>query len=161
METLDVSELSSIPKEIKYRGYDGLVYSLKPSKILAFSGPDLPFETQATTYFMVTQLAEIANLDVNNKKDALTRVRGSLYYWYSVDKDLRKDNGNRKPSDAVLQSLVDSNDKVKAAMEEYNVARYKYNTLNNLVKAFEQRKDLMQSLSAKKRAELQTGQNTL
>ena len=161
MVEVDLTGLDKLPEAIKYRDYNGAVQVLDPKKILALNSDNLPFETQATTYYMVTQLAETASLDTNNKKAELERVRSSLYYSYAMDEKVRKDNGGKKATDAMLNAMVNVSATYQQALKFYNESKYRYNMLNNLMKAFEQRKDLIQSISAKQRVEMSTGQNTI
>lgn len=157
--TLDLEGLGKIDT-IKYYDYTGALRELSPSDILSYDKDNLPYETQAITYYNILQLAEKLNLDLNNAKLTLEQVDSSLYLTYLNSADLITLNGNKKPTESMLQHAIanDTNHIDKA--KEVNRAQARYRLVNGLVRAFEQRKDMIQSFSAKQRAEIAIGSNS-
>ena len=140
---------------IKYRDYDNSVKELDPQKVLAFSSQNIPYETQATTYFVVAQLTERANFNWNNSKALVNQLRGELYKRYVADL-----TGTKRPTENTISAHIESDPTYIKAINKCNECEFKYRTLLRLTNAFDQRKDLMQSLSASERAKWNSGQNT-
>ncbi|MBT9670524.1 hypothetical protein GPK34_00535 [Secundilactobacillus kimchicus] len=160
MAAYDFSDYEAV-STIKYRDYDGSIKEMHPKEALSFNGENIPYETQAITYFMVAQLLEQANLNLENSKVVLRRKAGELYNQFVVDEELVKRNNGKKPTDAMINSAINADDDYVKLNLQVNQLQTKYSILKDLFKAFEQRKDLMQSLSAQKRAEYNIGSNTV
>ena len=156
MKALDFSD-QDIFRPLKYRDFDGQIKTMQPREMLSFSIDQVPYEDQANNYYIVSMLCEQANLAFENSKVDLDRIQGEIYNQF-LDR-LTKSEG-RKPSEARLSTLVNQNPNFIKARKEVNDKRYKYQVLNRLTRAFEQRKDLMQTISANKRAQLQQPENT-
>lgn len=152
---LDLSK-EAILQPIKYRDYDGQIKVIEPKKALAFNTDYLPYDTQAITYYTVSMLAEQANLDYENCKVETERIHANVYN--RTLKEVTASEG-RKPSEARLNYLLAEDNDVQAAQVKLNQVRYNYQVLVALRKAFEQRKDLMQTLAANQRAEYTRGSN--
>lgn len=159
MSKLDFSKFDAI-ESIKYRDYDGEIKEIVPHDALAFSSENIPFETQAITYYTVSQIMEQANLSLEDAKLSQSKLHAKLYLQYAVSEALIKANKGRKPTDAMINASIDLNDDYIKVSKLVTTRRMKYNVLKNLFKAFEQRKDLMQSISAQKRAENNIQLNT-
>ncbi|MCA7081816.1 hypothetical protein LGL73_13780, partial [Staphylococcus aureus] len=65
---------------------------------------------------------------------------------------LREANNGKKPTDTMINAAIVSDDEYDRLIKVVNRISYEYKALNRLAKAFEQRKDLMQSISAQRRA---------
>lgn len=158
-DSLDLSSLGNI-STIKYYDYQGNLKEVSPQEILAFNKDNLPYETQAIAYYNMLQLAEKINLDVNNAKLRLEQIDSSLYLTYLTDMDLMTKAGNKKPTESMLQHAINQDQNHIEQYQKLIKAQTKYKLVNGLVKAFEQRKDMIQSYSAKARAELALGSNS-
>lgn len=158
-DTIDLSGNQPLPL-IKYRDYDGSVKVIDPKQQLAFGKDHIPYETQAITFYTVTQLTQQASRALEDKKLELTQVRAGLYRYWSVDEGFRQQNGGKKPTEAMIQAQIDADEGVVKVSKEVNQLKYQVDTLKGLSKAFEQRKDLMQSVSAEQRLERQIRDNT-
>lgn len=149
---IDISNIGDL-EEISYRNHSGKVTTINPKQLLAFNRSNLPFESQANTYFLIARLAELAKLKVENSKVELDKLEGELYNQYANDPELKAKNNNKKPTEGTLSSLIASNQQHADLSLRINQENYKAQVLLRLVKAFEQRKDLIQSLSAQLRQE--------
>lgn len=158
-DSLDLTTLGKIDT-IKYYDYQGELREVSPQSILAFNKDNLPYETQAIAYYNILQLAEKLNLDVNNAKLELEQVDSSLYLAYLTNLDLTTKAGNKKPTESMLQHAINQDENHIKYSEAVLNAQARYKLVNGLVKAFEQRKDMIQSYSAKARAELALGSNS-
>ena len=157
---LDLTQFDNI-SSIAYKDFNGEIKEIVPQDALAFSSQDIPFETQAITYYTVSQLMEQANFKLESYKLALKQLEGKLYLSYVDNEDLRKKNNNKKPTDAMVNAAISSDDSYIKTSKAVLDLQEKANLLKNLFKAFEQRKDLMQSVAAQKRAELNIKNNTV
>lgn len=158
-KSFDFSEFDAIDS-IKYRSFDNSVKEIRPFNALSFNSAKIPYETQAITYYMVGQIMEQANLSLENVKLKQRQLAGALYNLYVKDKKLVELNNNKKPTDAMINAAIDANQSYVKLSKVVNDRQAKYNVLKDLFKAFEQRKDLMQSLSAQKRVEMNMGGNS-
>lgn len=149
---IDITGIGEL-EEISYRNQRGEVKTIDPKELLSFNRQNLPFESQANTYFLVARLAELAKLKVENLKVDQRKLEGDLYNKYANDSDLKAANNNRKPTEGTISHMIDSNPSMVELTKSINEHNYKAQLLLRLVKAFEQRKDLMQSLSAQLRQE--------
>lgn len=157
-DTIDLTNYNKLPI-IRYRDYSGTIKEINPPEALAFGRNNIPYEEQAITYYTVTQLSQQANRALENKKLELQRLYSVLYATSVTDDNLRKANGNKKPTEAMIVANIQSDDQYVKVNEEINQLRYNFMTLKDLAKAFEQRKDLMQSASADMRLERNSGSN--
>lgn len=158
--TVDLTKGGQIPTNIKYRDATGEIKTLDVLKALSINtDKELPLETQATNYFTAAALATEVTKELNNAKSLLEQTRSAFYTKYTLSKELRERNDGKKPTENMLQALVDATPEVTELTNKFNDAKYRAMLLNNLVKAFEQRGDMLRSLSARKRAELNSGQN--
>lgn len=142
---------------LRYRDFDGQVKTIQPRELLAFNSDAVPYEDQANNYYLVSLLCEQANLTYENSKVDLDRIQGKTYTQFLTD--LTKKEG-KKPSEARLANLINQDSLCIQMRKKVNQLRYNYQVLNRLTKAFEQRKDLMQTISANKRAQLQQPENS-
>lgn len=149
---IDITNIGEI-EEISYRNQRGEIVTIDPKKLLGFNRNNLPFESQANTYFLVARLAELAKLKVENLKVDQRKLQGELYAKYANDDGLKATNNGRKPTEGTISHMIDSDESMVELSKKLNNNNYKAQLLNRLVKAFEQRKDLMQSLSAQMRQE--------
>lgn len=158
-DKIDLTEYKGLPI-IRYRDYSGEIKEINPQEALAFGKNNIPYESQAITYYTVTQLAQQANRVLESKKLQLQRKYSELYASSITDEALRKANGNKKPTEAMIGANIQTNSSYIELEEEVNEARYNALTLKDLAKAFEQRKDLMQSVAADVRLERNSGSNS-
>ena len=159
MSGIDASKFNAIG-DIKYRDYDGEIKSINPQKALSFSSENIPFETQAITYYTVGQIMEQVNLQLESAKLNLNRRYSLLYLNLTVDPEMVKANKGRKPTEGMLNAKISLDKEYQEDEQVISQLQMKYNVLKNLFKAFEQRKDLMQSVSAQKRAQGNIKPNT-
>jgi len=156
---LDFTQLGNL-ESIKYQSYDGSIKEIVPERDLAFGSDSIPFETQAIEYYNVVQLTEKVNRQLEELKLGQNRISAQLYNKFVADPAVRASNGGKKPSDTMINNLVTSDDSYIRVSQAVLKTQYNYSSLKGLAKAYEQRKDLMQSLSAQKRSELGIGNNT-
>jgi len=96
MNEIDLSAEANRLPTIKFRDYDNSVKEFDPRYVLPFDTNNLPFESQATTYFQIAQLTEQANFAWKNSKVELDGIRSSLYTYYlrNLSKDTKKPTEN-------------------------------------------------------------------
>lgn len=156
MNEIDLSAEANRLPTIKFRDYDNSVKEFDPRYVLPFDTNNLPFESQATTYFQIAQLTEQANFAWKNAKVELDGVRSSLYTYYL--RNLSKDT--KKPTENNISAHIMQDKRYTDAFNKTNLMERNYRILVQFTNAMSQRKDMLQSMSASKRAELQSGQNT-
>lgn len=155
---IDLSNEANRLPVIKYRDYDNSVKEFDPRAVLPFSTKELPFETQATTYFVIAQLTEQANFNWKNAKVQQDKLRSDLYVHY-IQK--AQDEGAKRPTENALSALIIGDSEFIKASNYVNAMERNYRTLLRFTSAMEQRKDMIQSMSASKRAELNSGFNDI
>jgi hypothetical protein len=107
------------------------------------------FERQPSTYAYFAALMEFAVADVEHKKLAFSVMEANLD---SVKRTELKDQ--TKVTEAVIRSAIIKDQKYQLLSEELIEAQRQLGILKGLVKALEQRKDMLIQLGASKRQEM-------
>ena len=105
-------------------------------------------------YFLVARLAERKRLEAKDLDGQLDALRGTLYIKYVQDESLKQINNGRKPPENMLNTAIESDAQYLELQKRANDADYQARTLNWLVKALDMKSNLMQTVSANKRKEL-------
>jgi len=150
--TIDTSSLGRLRSVNIYSSITGKYREITPQELLSFDSNNIPFETQAINYYQIAELAERANYRLENAKQDVDHRHGQLYNKFVSDPALREANNGKKPTDTMINAAIVSDDEYDQLIKIVNRISYEYKALNRLSKAFEQRKDLMQSISAQRRA---------
>jgi len=157
--SVDISNIKTIGT-IKYQDYAGNIKEIDVEKSLAFSSDDIPYETQAIKYYMVGQLMNQLNREVEDVKLQQRRIQSQLYLKYVADAKLIALNNGKKPTEGLINAAINSDDTFIDICSSLNELQANAELMKTLYRAFEQRKDLMQSLSAQKRVEYNIGSNS-
>lgn len=157
---MDKSLIKDALKPFSYVDQQGNIKTLDPQKMLTFDDNNLPFNKTANTYYLVARLAERKRLESKDLASQLDALRGSLYIQYIQDKNFKAINGGRKPPENMLNTAIESDAKYIKLSQAVNVADYQYRCLNWLVKALEMKANMMQSVSANKRKEIDVQSHT-
>lgn len=157
---MDKSLIKDALKPFSYVDQQGNIKTLDPQKMLTFDDDNLPFNKTANTYYLVARLAERKRLESKDLASQLDALRGSLYIQYIQDKNFKAINGGRKPPENMLNTAIESDAKYIKLSQAVNVADYQYRCLNWLVKALEMKANMMQSVSANKRKEIDVQSHT-
>lgn len=147
-------------KPFSYVDQQGNIKTLDPQKMLTFDDNNLPFNKTANDYYLIARLAERKRLESKDLASQLDALRGSLYIQYIQDKNFKAINGGRKPPENMLNTAIESDAKYIKLSQAVNVADYQYRCLNWLVKALEMKANMMQSVSANKRKEIDVQSHT-
>ncbi len=139
---------------LKYVDERGSVQELNPQQILTFDTNNLPFQSTANVYFLVSRLAERKRLEAKDLDSQLDALRGSLYVKFVKDPTMVNMNHGRKPPENMLNTAIESDAKYIALSKKANEADYYARTLGWLVKAIEMKANMMQSVSANQREQL-------
>lgn len=139
---------------IQYVTARGEIKTIDPQALLTFDENNLPFSTIANAYFLVARLAERRRLEAKDLASQLDALNGSLYIKYVKDESFKQLNNGRKPPESMLQTAIKSDAQYIALQQKANEAEYQARSLNWLVKAIEVESNMVQSVSANKRKEL-------
>jgi len=117
--------------------------------LIKFDGSNLDEEMQrqASLYSYYHGLMIAAKKMVNDLDADLTRLSAKLRSGYKM-------SSTTKLTAKDLDDLVLADDSFVVAQKEVNEATFKYELLKGLVKALEQKKDMLQQVSANKREEI-------
>ena len=117
--------------------------------LVKFDGSNIDDEMQrqASLYSYYHGLMIAAKKMVNDLDADLTRLSAKLRSGY-------KRSSTTKLTAKDLDDLVLADDSFVVAQKEVNEATFKYELLKGLVKALEQKKDMLQQVSANKREEI-------
>lgn len=141
-------------RPIEYVNAQGEVITIDPQQLLTFNEDQLPFSDTANMYFLVARLAERKRLEAKDLDGQLDALRGTLYIKYVQDESLKQINNGRKPPENMLNTAIESDAQYLELQKRANDADYQARTLNWLVKALDMKSNLMQTVSANKRKEL-------
>lgn len=141
-------------RPIEYVNAQGEVITIDPQQLLTFNEDQLPFSDTANMYFLVARLAERKRLEAKDLEGQLDALRGTLYIKYVQDESLKQINNGRKPPENMLNTAIESDAQYLELQKRANDADYQARTLNWLVKALDMKSNLMQTVSANKRKEL-------
>ena len=141
-------------RPIEYVNAQGEVITIDPQQLLTFNEDQLPFSDTANMYFLVARLAERKRLEAKDLEGQLDALRGTLYIKYVQDESLKQINNGRKPPENMLNTTIESDAQYLELQKRANDADYQARTLNWLVKALDMKSNLMQTVSANKRKEL-------
>ena len=141
-------------RPIEYVNAQGEVITIDPQQLLTFNEDQLPFSDTANMYFLVARLAERKRLEAKDLDGQLDALRGTLYIKYVQDESLKQINNGRKPPENMLNTAIESDAQYLELQKRANDADYQASTLNWLVKALDMKSNLMQTVSANKRKEL-------
>lgn len=111
-------------------------------------------EEQPTSYSFLTMLhKKLIRRAKDYKRDAdSTWAKRFIFYKTSTKSPFYKDN-HRNPSDDMARAYVDKDEEYTKALSELNKAEEDRDVIEACVKAFEQRKDILQTLAANTRNE--------
>jgi hypothetical protein len=117
--------------------------------LVKFDGSNIDDEMQrqASLYSYYHGLMIAAKKMVNDLDADLTRLSAKLRSGYKM-------SSTTKLTAKDLDDLVLADDSFVVAQKEVNEATFKYELLKGLVKALEQKKDMLQQVSANKREEI-------
>ena len=141
-------------RPIEYVNAQGEVITIDPQQLLTFNEDQLPFSDTANMYFLVARLAERKRLEAKDLEGQLDALRGTLYIKYVQDESLKQINNGRMPPENMLNTAIESDAQYLELQKRANDADYQARTLNWLVKALDMKSNLMQTVSANKRKEL-------
>lgn len=141
-------------KPLQYVTAQGEIKELDPKALLTFSEDNLPLSATANDYFLVARLAERKRLEAKDLSSQLDALRGSLYIKYVKSESFKALNNGRKPPESMLNTAINSDASYLELQQKANDADYQARTLSWLVKALDMKSNLMQTVSANKRKEL-------
>ena len=139
---------------IKYVNRQGEIVEIDPEKLLTFNEDKMPFGENSNVYFLIAELSERKRLEAKDLEGQLDALRGTLYIKYVQDESLKQINNGRKPPENMLKTAIESDAQYLELQKRANDADYQARTLNWLVKALDMKSNLMQTVSANKRKEL-------
>lgn len=151
---MDNEVIQNALQPLQYVNAQGEIKTIDPQALLTFDENNLPFSSTANAYFLVARLAERKRLEVKDLASQLDALNGSLYIKYVKDESFKQLNNGRKPPESMLQTAIKSDAQYIALQKKANDAEYQARSLNWLVKAIEMKANMMQSVSANKRKEL-------
>ena len=151
---MDNEVIQNALQPLQYVNAQGEIKTIDPQALLTFDENNLPFSSTANAYFLVARLAERKRLEAKDLASQLDALNGSLYIKYVKDESFKQLNNGRKPPESMLQTAIKSDAQYIALQRKANEAEYQARSLNWLVKAVEMKSNMMQSVSANKRKEL-------
>ncbi len=151
---MDNEVIQNALQPLQYVNAQGEIKTIDPQALLTFDENNLPFSSTANAYFLVARLAERKRLEAKDLASQLDALNGSLYIKYVKDESFKQLNNGRKPPESMLQTAIKSDAQYIALQKKANEAEYQARSLNWLVKAIEMKANMMQSVSANKRKEL-------
>lgn len=151
---MDNKVIQNALQPLQYVNAQGEIKTIDPQALLTFDENNLPFSSTANAYFLVARLAERKRLEAKDLASQLDALNGSLYIKYVKDESFKQLNNGRKPPESMLQTAIKSDAQYIALQKKANDAEYQARSLNWLVKAIEMKANMMQSVSANKRKEL-------
>lgn len=151
---MDNEVIQNALQPLQYVNAQGEIKTIDPQALLTFDENNLPFSSTANAYFLVARLAERKRLEAKDLASQLDALNGSLYIKYVKDESFKQLNNGRKPPESMLQTAIKSDAQYIALQKKANDAEYQARSLNWLVKAIEMKANMMQSVSANKRKEL-------
>lgn len=151
---MDNKVIQNALQPLQYVNAQGEIKTIDPQALLTFDENNLPFSSTANAYFLVARLAERKRLEAKDLASQLDALNGSLYIKYVKDESFKQLNNGRKPPESMLQTAIKSDAQYIALQKKANEAEYQARSLNWLVKAIEMKANMMQSVSANKRKEL-------
>lgn len=151
---MDNKVIESALQPLQYVNAQGEIKTINPQALLTFDENNLPFSSTANAYFLVARLAERKRLEAKDLASQLDALNGSLYIKYVKDESFKQLNNGRKPPESMIQTAIKSDAQYIALQKKANEAEYQARSLNWLVKAIEMKSNMMQSVSANKRKEL-------
>lgn len=151
---MDNEVIQNALQPLQYVNAQGEIKTIDPQSLLTFDENNLPFSSTANAYFLVARLAERKRLEAKDLASQLDALNGSLYIKYVKDESFKQLNNGRKPPESMLQTAIKSDAQYIALQKKANEAEYQARSLNWLVKAIEMKANMMQSVSANKRKEL-------
>ena len=125
--------------------YDG---TIKEILLINEAALNDEFIHQPSTYAYFAALSEYAMADVEQKKLAFSVMEANL------DSQKRMEFKDRKVTEAVIKSAIIQDKKYQALSEELIEAERQLGILKSLVKALEQRKDMLIQLGSMRRQEM-------
>lgn len=151
---MDNEVIQNALQPLQYVNAQGEIKTIDPQALLTFDENNLPFSSTANAYFLVARLAERKRLEAKDLASQLDALNGSLYIKYVKDESFKQLNNGRKPPESMLQTAIKSDAQYITLQKKANEAEYQARSLNWLVKAIEMKANMMQSVSANKRKEL-------
>lgn len=151
---MDNKVIEGALQPLQYVNAQGEIKTINPQALLTFDENNLPFSSTANAYFLVARLAERKRLEAKDLASQLDALNGSLYIKYVKDESFKQLNNGRKPPESMIQTAIKSDAQYIALQKKANEAEYQARSLNWLVKAIEMKSNMMQSVSANKRKEL-------
>lgn len=151
---MDNEVIQNALQPLQYVNAQGDIKTIDPQSLLTFDENNLPFSSTANAYFLVARLAERKRLEAKDLASQLDALNGSLYIKYVKDESFKQLNNGRKPPESMLQTAIKSDAQYIALQKKANETEYQARSLNWLVKAIEMKANMMQSVSANKRKEL-------
>lgn len=151
---MDSKVIEGALQPLQYVNSQGEIKTINPQALLTFDENNLPFSSTANAYFLVARLAERKRLEAKDLASQLDALNGSLYIKYVKDESFKQLNNGRKPPESMIQTAIKSDAQYIALQKKANEAEYQARSLNWLVKAIEMKSNMMQSVSANKRKEL-------
>lgn len=151
---MDNKVIEGALQPLQYVNAQGDIKTINPQALLTFDENNLPFSSTANAYFLVARLAERKRLEAKDLASQLDALNGSLYIKYVKNESFKQLNNGRKPPESMIQTAIKSDAQYIALQKKANEAEYQARSLNWLVKAIEMKSNMMQSVSANKRKEL-------
>lgn len=159
---MDNNIIKDALQPIKYTNANGEIKELNPQQLLTFDANQLvtgvPFQSTANVYYLVARLAERKKLEAKDLDTQLDALRSSLYIQYVQDKNLIQLNNGRKPPESMLNTAIQGDTSFIALSKKRNEVDYQSRCLSWLVKALEMKANMMQSLSANQRKQMEMTQ---
>lgn len=139
-------------RPIQYRDMNGEVVTIDPRAILSFDKNNIHFERHANDYYLIARLTEITRLKYKDYEQKVNALHSNLYFKYLNDASLRAMNGNRKPSEAMIENAIGSDKQYQQANMQLNTLESRYREMQYLLKAVETKATMMVSAGAEQRS---------
>lgn len=138
---------------IQYIDSNGEIKTLDPKDILQFNKNNLDFDKQANYYYLIARLADRKQRELDDYKVQVDSLYAQLYQAYMTSDNLRKENNNRKPSEAMITSGINNDQNYIKAQNYLNKLANDSKLLVRFLKAIELKMNMMQSESAQQRVD--------
>lgn len=152
-DILDLSK-KELTTKIRLRDLAGNIVTLDPKKLLSISDSELSNDIQniSVESFTVQRAKDMAELDMQNAKQAIKVVSGQLYNKYIASPVLKQKNNGRKPTESQIKSAITATSGYNTLVQSYNKKNYVFMVLKDLSYDMQNKSNLLQTESSNQRA---------
>lgn len=147
---MEIKTINDAMIPLQYVNADGEIVTLDTKKMLDLDNVN-PNEL-ANDYFLVSRLESRQELEAKDLANQLEALRSELYLAYTNDETLKRLNNNKKPTESMISSAINTTNNYRQLLAKKQATDYQVTVLKWLCKALEMKSSIFQTKSANERA---------